>query len=85
MTIAEALHKTKIIRIQSNPLPVEETSASEIQHIFKLEIKLHYFNFKQSGVYKMAVAGNADFLIEQIQESVPDKKHSGHVSTYTYG
>ena len=78
MTIAEALHKTKIIRIPSNPLPVEETSASEIQHIFKLEIKLHDFHFNQSGVFKMAVAGNADFPIDQIQEYAPEEKQWGY-------
>ncbi len=75
MTVSDALRKTKIIQIPDKPLPVEDTSAGEVKTIFNLDVHSKSFPAESSGIFKLAVAGNADFPIDSIKKGAPKDKH----------
>lgn len=71
MTIKEVLHKIKTIQIPKNPLPVEKTCAAELIKFVKNGVQ----TTSKENSFKVAVAKNADFNIEEIENKAPKDKH----------
>lgn len=75
MIVSDALRKTKAIQLPAKPIPVEETSAGEIKRISNIELVSQDALSVSSGIFRMAVAGNADFTIDAIEKGAPSGKH----------
>lgn len=75
MTVLDALQKIKTIQIPVKSLPVEETSAGEIQKTLNIDISTRNSLSESSGIFKVAVCSNADFEIDGIESGAPSDKN----------
>jgi len=75
MIVSDALRKTKAIQLPAKPLPVEETSAGEVQKISDANALSQGQVSESSGILRMAVADHADFPIDEIEKDAPSDKH----------
>ncbi|MEE9169793.1 MAG: hypothetical protein V3U73_08495, partial [bacterium] len=76
MTVRDALRKTKAIQTPAKPLPVEETSAGEIQKISPsaTPVSAQEIPSSSTDVFRIAVAHNASFPIDKIKAGAPKEK-----------
>lgn len=77
MNVAAALNNTTIIQVPTRPLPVEETSAREVQIISRSspQIVMQDKPASSAAIFRMAVAGNAYPDFEKIKTVAPQGKH----------
>ena len=71
MTIREALNRIKTIQIPANPLSVEKTCADEVIEVVQNDVQIS----SQNNSFKISVAKNADFNIEEISSKAPKEKN----------